>query len=159
MKAVSPITKESSVKQNITKTAAIANASIEETTETEVFAPTVENERRGRWFGGIAPHNKRASGIETYYRIKAEEKANHLTMTLRFEGISSEDAKVDFRVIDGAKFKQIDQRTHWRLKPNIASEVIIPLVVPDGISYLTLDSSQNNKGSSRAFVLNIPDRK
>lgn len=126
--------------------------------ETSVYAPTVKKKRKGLWFGGAPAINKRASKIDTYYRLKFEGKPDHLKMTLRFEGAKSDDARVAFRAIDGAKFEASDQRIHWRLKPNVASEVTFTVVVPDNISYLTLDTFQNNQGSSRAFILEIPAR-
>lgn len=122
------------------------------------FAPTISTERKGSWFGGAPPLNKRASKIDTYYRIKAAKKSNHFSVTLRFEGAIHEDAKVTFRPIDGAKFKQKEQRNKWRLKPNIASQVSFIVVVPSNISYLTLDTWQNGKGASRAFILEKPIR-
>lgn len=126
--------------------------------ETTVFAPTKEKERKGMWRGGPPPINKRASGIDTYYRIKSAGKPNHLKMTLRFEGATFDDARVAFRAIDGAKLDPLGQRTQWRLKPNVASEVSFTVVVPDNVSYLTLDTFQNNKGSSRAFILIVSAR-
>ena len=136
--------------------ALVKTSVIEHVNKIEVFAPTVENERHGKWLGGIAPHNKRASKVDTYYRIKAAEKPNHLTMTLRFEGIFADDAKIAFRPIDGAKFKLPDQQSVWRLKPGTASEITFTLVVPDSASYLALDTMQNNQGAARAFVLKLP---
>ena len=126
--------------------------------ETMIFAPTAGKERKGLWHGGAPPINKRASEIDTYYRIKAGVKPNQLKMTLRFEGVTSDDAKVVFRAIDGAKFDLQNQQTQWRLEANIASEVSFTLLVPDNLSYLTLDTFQNNKGASRAFKLKVPTR-
>lgn len=123
-----------------------------------LYAPTVEQHRIGLWHGGAPPINKRASGIDTYYRIKPGETPNHLTMTLRFEGVTADDAKVSFRTLDGAKFKQRNQKTQWRLKANSVSELEFTVVVPDNVSYLTLDTFQNNQGASRAFVLALPQR-
>lgn len=139
-----------------TKTLKSSPIIMQEANKTEKFAPTVENDRHGRWLGGIAPHNKRASKVDTYYRIKAAYMPNHLTMTLRFEGILADDAEIAFRPIDGAKFKIPDQQSVWRLKPGIASEITFTLVVPNNVSYLALDTMQNNQASARAFVLKLP---
>ncbi|MCI2285780.1 hypothetical protein L3081_23370 [Colwellia sp. MSW7] len=125
---------------------------------TSVFAPTVDNKRTDIWLGGAPPINKRASGINTYYHIKPEGNPNQIVMTLRFEGIKFDDARVEFRTLDGAKFKEKDQQTQWRLKANTASEVTFTIVVPDGISYLSLDTFQNNQGASRAFILKVPEK-
>lgn len=120
-----------------------------------VFATTVADKRRGFWKGGAAPINKQQSKIDTYYKVKASKTTgNKLTMTLRFEGITGDDALVELHLLDGARFFNVDQRTQWRLKPNLVSEVSFDVVVPtDTPSYLALSTMQNNQGASRAFVL------
>ena len=133
VEAISPKTEISTVTQNISKEMD-SRVLIDDANKSEMFAPTVENERHGVWLGGPPPLNKRASGVVTYYRIKATDKPNHLSMTLRFEEIVADDAKIEFRPIDGAKFALPDQRSLWRLKPNTASEITFNIVVPDGIS-------------------------
>lgn len=158
VEVVRPKTEIIPVTQIVTKAEASSSALIEDTNATEVFAPTVESERLGNWLGGAPPHNKRASGVLTYYRIKAADKPNHLIMTLRFEGIVADDAKIVFRPIDGAKFAQTDQPSQWRLTPNMVSEITFTVVVPNGISYLALDTFQNNQGASRAFLLETSRR-
>ena len=123
---------------------------------TPIFAPTVEGDRRGIWYGGSPPINKRASGIKTFYQLKEGEKPNQLLMKLRFEGVVADDALVRFKAIDGARFELSDQRFEWRLKPNVASEISLSLIVPATTSYLTILTFQNKSGSSRAFLLKVP---
>lgn len=132
--------------------------SMDQPNEVLRYAPIVEQNRTGSWLGGAPPINKRASGIDTYYRLQPEGTPNHLLMTLRFEGVTAEDAKVSFRTLDGAKFKQANQQAQWRLKAHAVSEVEFIVVVPNSVSYLTLDTFQNNQGASRAFVLALPKR-
>lgn len=144
------------VSSDITKKA--KTTALDEVHEPLTFAPTVEQKRTGSWLGGAPPINKRASGINTFYRIKSAGKPNHLVMTLRFEGVEYDDARVEYRTLDGAKFKIKNPKTQWRLKANTASEVTFTLVIPDGISYLALDTFQNNQGASRAFILKVPEK-
>lgn len=154
---------EASIEQNdtlVTKQSSLAidPSTVQETAAKQspvTFATTVAGKRRGFWKGGAAPVNKQQSNINTYYKIKASKTTeNTLTMTMRFEGITADDALVEFHLLDGARFVNIDQRTQWRLKPNVASEVSFEVVVPtDKPSYLALSTMQNNLGASRAFVL------
>ncbi|WP_158971179.1 hypothetical protein [Paraglaciecola sp. L3A3] len=118
------------------------------------FAPTVSSERKGLWLGGAPALNKRVSMIDTYYQLKAGNSPDQVIMTLRFEGAKTKDARVSFKPIDGAKFLHAEQRAQWKLKPDIASQVTITLVLPKNTSYLTLNTFQNGKGASRAFLLN-----
>ena len=157
-KALSPKAETTLAKQNVNKAEVSASSETQDIQKMEVFAPTVESERHGIWHGGPPPINKRGSGIDTFYRIKTSDKPNHLTMTLRFEGVVADDAKVAFRPIDGAVFARSDQQSQWRLKPNTASQLTFTIVVPSGISYLALDTFQHGKGAARAFVLDIPNK-
>lgn len=125
-------------------------------TTQSAFAPTVEGERQGLWRGGPPPINKRQSGIDTYYQLTADDKPGHLTMKLRFEGVVADDAKIQLNGIDGARLEPSSQRTEWRLKPNTASEITLTLTIPTHVSYLNLLTFQNSRGSSRAFLLEIP---
>ena len=117
------------------------------------FAPIAENDRRGLWLGGPPPHNKDQAGISAYYQLRSGGTADRLTMKLRFEGVVADDAVVRVSGIDGARLDPAVQRSEWRLKPNVASEITITLAVPAGPSYLTLYASQNRQGASRAFFL------
>jgi hypothetical protein len=137
----------------------VKSASFAEINKAIVFAPTVDKNRKGLWLGGSPPINKRASGIDTYYRIKETDQPNQLTITLRFEGVVGDDATILVRPIDGAKFNPSNQRTKWRLKPNMISEITFTVVVPEGVSYLALDTFQKNQGAARAFILKASDRK
>lgn len=133
-----------------------ADTAVTDKSSAPAFAPTVEGERKGLWLGGAPPINKRQSGIDTYYQLRAGDTPKHLTMKLRFEGVVADDALVRFSAIDGARFEPASQRTEWRLKPNIASEVTLNLVVPSTTSYLILSTQQNKRGASRAFLLELP---
>lgn len=124
---------------------------------TEVmFAPTVNTERKGKWLGGAPPLNKRAAKISTFCRMEAMDDPNQIKVTLRFEGAKHDDAQVQFRPIDGAKFAQEKFSERWRLMPNTTSQISFTVIVPPTLSYLTLHTSQNNKGASRAFILAVP---
>jgi hypothetical protein len=125
-------------------------------TSQEVFASTAAGERQGVWKGGPPPQNKQKAGISTYYRIKTGSEPGTITMVMRFEGVKSPDARVDFKLLDGARFEPLGQRNEWRLKPDVASQVSLTLAVPETVSYLTLNAFQNGRASARAFILETP---
>ena len=129
-----------------------AKQSVATKSEVAVFATIVDATRDGTWLGGSPPINKRASGVDTFYKIAKDKLSNHLKVTLRFEGITAEDAYISFSAIDGATLLP-EQQTKWRLKSNEVSEVSFEVVVPESVSYLTLYTYQNGQGASRAFLL------
>lgn len=132
----------------------VASASIEKVDANSQlkFAPTVDEDRTGLWLGGSPPINKRASGIDTYYRMSVGSKPNRLLVTLQFEGVKADDAFFYFKGLDGAEVA-LAQPVKWLLKANVVSEVTFEVKVPDTVSYLTLYTFQNGRGAARAFKL------
>ena len=116
------------------------------------YAPTVDGTRQGFWLGGSPPINKRASRIDTYYKMVASKKPNHLLVKLQFEGVKSDDAYITFQALDGAEIA-VTQPLKWLLTADAVSEVSFEVKIPETVSYLTLNTSQKGKGSSRAFIL------
>ncbi len=116
------------------------------------YAPTVDERRQGFWLGGSPPINKRASRIDTYYKMVVSDKPNHLLVKLQFEGVKSDDAYITFKALDGAEIVST-QQLKWFLIADAVSEVSFEVKVPETLSYLTLYTSQEGKGASRAFIL------
>ena len=116
------------------------------------YAPTVNERRQGFWLGGSPPINKRASRIDTYYKMVASDKPNHLLVKLQFEGVKFDDAYITFKALDGAEIVST-QQLKWLLKADAVSEVSFEVKIPEKVSYLTLYTSQEGKGASRAFIL------
>lgn len=116
------------------------------------YAPTVDKPRAGHWLGGSPPINKRASGIDTYYKVTPSNKPKHLWVTLQFIGVISDDAYIKLNTIDGAEIIN-NHPVKWLLKAEAISQVSFEVKVPKTVSYLALHTFQNGKGSSRAFIL------
>ncbi|WP_077338660.1 hypothetical protein [Pseudocolwellia agarivorans] len=116
------------------------------------FAVTVDESRSGLWLGGSPPINKRASGIDTYYKMSVGSKPNRLLVTLQFERVTADDAYISFNALDGAEIS-LTQPLKYKLKANKVSEVTFEVAIPETPSYLALYTFQNGRGASRAFKL------
>lgn len=96
---------------------------------------------------------KDPAGIAFYYRVERGTGDDPLTVYVRFDHVSGDDARVQLRLTDGATFASDAQHTRWQLPKNAASELSVAIRAPKGYSYLVLDLQQNGKSSTRPISL------